>query len=142
MRLTTSILFLATVVFTTGCFVNKRNDLRGKIYIKDVRTGKPPGEDLIKYHHKDVDVFRVSSGGSSGYRVYYYRKIADTLRCFQAHYGDTADMDLGTYRWENDSLVAIRLYSTTSGYELRFKVFGNYRDGSKISGMMVDKMEQ
>jgi len=136
------ILLIATTIMA-GCFAGKsRNSLKGKIYIKDVRTGTPPGEDLVKYHHEDVDVFRVSPGGSGGYRVYYYRRMADTLRCFQAQYNDTSEMDMGTYRWENDSLVAIRLYSTTSGYELRFKVFGNMRDGRKISGMMADKMEQ
>jgi len=127
---------IACLLLVTRYAAGQHNKEKGVVNIIRVRQKQEPPQDLA--HHKYHDVV-VCKEGDYYYDVYFYSNFGDTLFRYKASYGSNDDLDKASYKWVNDTLVNICLYSTHSKKQIKFGLFGNKTaDGKKVTGMMRD----
>ena len=121
------------LLLTTLCLARQVAS-KGIVNIIDARHAGEQEPDPAKHKQHDVVVCRTED---RAYTVYFFRTERDTVRRFQATWGSDEDMNKASYKWLDDTLVSIRLYSTTSKKQAAFKVFGRHLpDGTKRTGII------
>ena len=120
------------LLVTTLCLARQVAS-KGIVSIIDVRKAGEQEPDPAKHKQHDVVVCRTEY---RAYTVYFFRTERDTVQRFQATWGSDDDLNKASYKWLDDTLVSIKLYSTTSKKQAAFKVFGRHLpDGSKRTGI-------
>ena len=129
MRKFTTVLLL---LITTLCLARQVAS-KGIVSIIDARKAGEQELDPAKHKQHDVVVCRTED---RAYTVYFFHTEGDAVRRFQATWGSDDDLNKASYKWLDDTLVSIRLYSTTSKKQAAFKVFGRHLpDGTKCTGI-------
>ena len=128
-RLLFVIPFLSIVVLLFSC-KNKTDKRTGEVSIVDITNGKGKEAKINTQKPLDVEVYRTDFMGN-GYKVTYFQKEKDSLNRHSATYMTEDMFDKAAYSWLSDTSVSIKLYSTSSKKEKKFKVFGN----GPMSGM-------
>ena len=115
----------------------------GTMKIVDVRKTTLPADNLKQHKYHDVLVYREASGqdgnACEGYEVHFYSNWGDTLFCYKAGAPAHGEFTDASYKWENDTLADITLYSKGNKDKASFKVFGVAHNGRKTSGISWDE---
>ncbi len=124
---------IALLLIATICFA-RHIASKGVVSITDARKTGEQEPDNAKHKQHDVVVCRTKD---RAYTVYFFRTETDTVRRFQGTWGTDDDLNKASYKWLNDTLVSIRLYSTKSKKQAMFQVFGRHLpDGTKRTGII------
>ena len=99
-----------------------------------------PSLDVRDHKQYDVEVYTTISflpdhAGEQLYAVAIFRNEGDTLRCYQAFYGNNEVFNRAFFKWENDTMVTIRLHNTRDNKNKSFKVFGR----GSTTGIITDE---
>ena len=120
---------LSICIFQISCG-NKTEKRIGEVSIVGITNGKAQEAKISTQKPLDVEVYRTDFMGN-GYKVNYFQIEHDTLNHHSATYMTEDLFDKAAYNWLSDTSVFIKLYSTSSKKEKKFKVFGN----GPMSGM-------
>ena len=71
-----------------------------------------------------VEVHITYTTGRKAYKVDFSTIIDDTVRSHGVLWGSDKDYDIAYYRWENDTLISLRLYNQKTKEEESFKAWG------------------
>ncbi len=116
-------------IFQISC-ADKTEKRSGEVSIVDITNGKGQEAKTGTQKPLDVEVYRTDFMGY-GYKVTYFQNEKDSLNHHSAIYVTEDIFDKAAYSWLSDTSVSIKLYSTSSKKEKKFKVFGN----GPMSGM-------
>lgn len=128
------ILILLVVVEVCAAHKTKK---KGVVDIVDARKTKIPDDDARHHAYHDVVVYRTGQIGNQ-YEVHFYSNDGDSLFCYQATWEVEKTLTNARYKWENDTLVDIQLYSNDEKKKINFKVFGAVHNGVKTEGMITE----
>ncbi len=126
----TRLTLFAFLIVIAGNSIGKNIKKKHTVNIKDVRKTQQPAPDVANHKHHDVEVYRTNKNESS-YTVSFYIKSNDSVKYYEIRYGTNNDMDKATYNWVDDTLVAVRLFSSDSQVEKKLKASGS-RSGTKM----------
>ncbi|MCG2611699.1 hypothetical protein LZZ90_09285 [Flavobacterium sp. SM15] len=121
------------IIVSLLCSTFTTNDPK-RIKVKDVRYVKDweTKSQLSNFKNKDIEVYRVNVPGG-GYLTRVYREENSAIKCNRGPiYGTDKDYEYAEYKWINDSLVGVTLFSKSNRDTEEYYI--NDRAGSITGG--------
>jgi|GEM_PF-2121340 len=128
------LLTTAIIVCLGQAFNRQVNDIEKYISIADKRSTDIVKIDTSTIGHMLGDVYvertkllrsnfeTTNDTNASTYFIHFYKLYLNRTTCYSTIHNDSESFDKASYKWLNDTVVAVRLFNSMSGADTKYKL--------------------